>query len=289
MKGYTIRCIHNLITMQKSGALIKKSRIIMGITQAELAKRTNCTQTTISNIENGNHKTDMHTISLISDILNIPIESFSNDTFQLTHRKLDKIHEYILDGKLDSAKHCLDGIVSCNIDDTITKGKYYFYSGYIIFYIQKDYVKAISLMLNAYYCFYKDKKNLSYYVWTCSYLAKLYYLLNSYDESNYYINKALIIINTSNSVDHSLEHIKDAYNMLHYVLCKMNRFTDAECISNLVEYRELAFTSTFEIILRKHRKNSPDDDQFNNLCSYICSSGIKLPNNFKKLIKKHNL
>ncbi|TPR17810.1 helix-turn-helix domain-containing protein [Apilactobacillus timberlakei] len=275
--------------MQKSGALIKKSRITMGITQVELAKRTNCTQTTISNIENGNHKTDMHTISLISDILNIPIESFSNDTFQLTHRKLDKIYEYILDGKLDSAKHCLDGIVAFNIDDTITKGKYYFYSGYITFYQQKDYVKVIPLMLNAYYCFYKDKKNLSYYVWTCSYLAKSYYLLNSYDESNYYINNALTIINADDNIGHSLEHIKDAYNMLHYVLCKMKRFKDAKCISNLIEYRELAFIANFEIILRDHKRNRPDDVQFNNLCNYICSLGIKLPNNFQKLVEKHNL
>lgn len=261
----------------------------MGITQVELAKRINCTQTTISNIENGNHKTDLHTISLISDILNIPIENFSNDTFQLTHRKLNKIYEHILDGKLDSAKHCLDGIVICNIEDCITKGKYYFYHGYITFYQQRDYEKVIPLMLKAYYSFYKNKKNLSYYIWTCSYLAKTYYLLNSYDESNYYVNNALKIINSNNNIDNSSEHIKDAYNMLHYVLYKMNRFTDAECISKLIKYRELAFVSTFEIILRDHKRNRPDDVQFNNLCSYICSLGIKLPNNFQKLVEKHNL
>ncbi len=263
----------------------------MGITQVELARRINCTQTTISNIENGNHKTDLNTISLISDILNIPIENFSNDTFQLTHRKLNTIYEYIIDGRLDSAKNCLDGIITCNIDDTFTKGKYYFYSGYIKFHQQKDCTEAISLMLNAYYCLYKDKKHLSYYIWICSYLAKLYYLVKNYDESNYYINNALVVIRSckDNNIDHSLEYVKDAYNKLHYVLYKMHRFKDAKCIFNLIEYREMAFISTFEIILRDHKKNRPDDSQFNNLCNYICKSGIKLPNNFQKIIKKHNL
>jgi transcriptional regulator with XRE-family HTH domain len=57
------------------GEKIRISRQALGLSQAELAKRVELRRTSITNIESGQQKIQLYTLYLISDFLNMPINS----------------------------------------------------------------------------------------------------------------------------------------------------------------------------------------------------------------------
>ncbi|UQS85162.1 helix-turn-helix domain-containing protein [Apilactobacillus apisilvae] len=270
--------------MNTNGELIKQARERLGINQTQLAKMINRTQTTISNIENDNHKTDLDTFLLISDKLNISIDKFVDNDFSLSSCKIYKVKDYILNGNLFAAEKCLSGMKEYNIDENLIRSKFNFYKGYIKLRKYNNYTEAILLMQNAYMSL-KTSDDCEHYIWVCSYLSNTFYKLKKYDEAYYFCNKSLNFIKHNEVINHSSDIIKDSYNVLHYVLCQTNRYEEAKYISGLVGYRELAFTSTFEILLRENH----DDEKFHQLIKDIMNSGISLPISFKKITKEHNL
>lgn len=69
----------SIIDNKKIGSCIKKIRIQRGISQIELAKAIDVSQTHMSNIENGNTGISLCTAVKISRILNCSIEEFVDE------------------------------------------------------------------------------------------------------------------------------------------------------------------------------------------------------------------
>lgn len=67
------------INYKKIGALIRKLRIQKGISQIELARAIDVSQTHMSNIENGNTGISLWTAVKISRVLECSIDSFADE------------------------------------------------------------------------------------------------------------------------------------------------------------------------------------------------------------------
>lgn len=67
------------INYKKIGALIRKLRIQKGISQIELARAIDVSQTHMSNIENGNTGISLWTAVKISRVLDCSIDSFADE------------------------------------------------------------------------------------------------------------------------------------------------------------------------------------------------------------------
>lgn len=63
------------ILYSEIGNLIKKTRLLRKLTQADLSDKVGLTRASITNIERGKQKISIHTLYLIADVLNISPQS----------------------------------------------------------------------------------------------------------------------------------------------------------------------------------------------------------------------